>query len=284
MLAASARLCQGDAVEQAATPDPSRSSVIIGSSLALLIGMSITVLLHESSHAVAAALLGYVPTQLPFAVDTTPDLRPGDEAVAAITGPIFSLLSGLVAYAIDVARRPFVTRPFWRLVWLWTVFLSIQLGVSYFVVVAVLPAGDTAAAFGIWGVPGWGYAVATVLGVGAFFGNGWLFSRPLIAMTTSMKEKYAVAFWPWIAGTIGFGMLTTTYLLLTPDVPTSAVVAVVASVPGCAVFAPIAFMFGTERYGGARRLVLPQRPVAGLVLLGVIVGLNLILTRGWVWG
>lgn len=259
-------------------------SLVIGSTLALLVGASIMILLHETSHAVAGALLGYVPTQVPFAVGYAPEPPPDAEAIAAITGPIFSLLSGLVGFAVDVAVRPFRSQPFWRLAWLWTIFLSIQEAIGYFAVVGILPAGDTAVAFDAWGVPGWGYIVATMLGIGAMFANGWLFSRPLIAMTTSMKEKYALAFWPWIAGTVLFGLLMTLYVLLTPGVDEAAVIAVLAAVPGAAVFAPISFMFGTNRFEGAAPVELPKRPIPGLILLGVLVVVNLVLTRGRLWG
>lgn len=262
----------------------STGSLIVGSTLALMVGVSIMVLLHETSHAVAGVLLGYLPTQVPFAVGYTPEPPPDAEAIEAITGPIFSLVSGLIGLAIDVAVRPFSSRPFWRLVWLWTIFLSIEEAVGYFVIVGILSAGDTGVAFAAWGVPAWGYIVATVLGIGAMFANGWLFSRPIIAMTTSMKEKYALAFWPWIAGTVLFGLLTTLYVLLTPGVDEATVVAVLAAVPGAAVFAPISFMFGTNRFEGAAPVALPKRPVAGIVLLGVLVVVNLVLTRGWLWG
>lgn len=261
----------------------STGSLIVGSTLALLIGATIMILLHETSHSVAGALLGYLPTQVPFAVGYTPEPPPNAEAIAAFTGPIFSLVSGLVGFAIDVAVKPFRSCPFWRLVWLWTIFLSIQEAVGYFVIVGILPAGDTAVAFAAWGVPVWGYILATVLGIGAMFANGWLFSRPVIAMTTSMKERYALAFWPWIAGTIGFGVLMTLYVLITPGVDEAAVIAVLAAVPGVAVFAPISFMFGTNRFEGSAPIQL-KRPIAGVVVLVVLVVVNLVLTRGWLWG
>lgn len=241
------------------------------------------VLLHETSHAVAGALLGYVPTQVPFGVGLTPEPPPDAEAIAAITGPIFSLTSGLVGLAIDVAAQPFRSRPFWRLVWLWTIFLSIQAAVGYFVVVGILPAGDTATAFAAWGVPAWVYIVTTVLGIGAMFANGWLFSRPVIAMTTNMTEKYAIAFWPWITGTIGFAVLMTLYVLITPGVDEDAIITVLAAVPGAAVFAPISMMFGTNRFEATAPIEL-KRPIAGVVVLVALVVVNLVLTRGWIWG
>src|SRR5690349_18577029 len=98
-----------------------RSVLIRNGVVAFLTGAAIMVLLHESSHAVAGWLLGYRPTQLPFAVTFEPEPPARDVAVTAITGPLFSLVTGLLAVVVDCAVRPFSTRPYARLVWWWTV-------------------------------------------------------------------------------------------------------------------------------------------------------------------
>ncbi|GAA3630847.1 hypothetical protein GCM10022236_36700 [Microlunatus ginsengisoli] len=127
-----------------------RSTLVRSGVVAFVTGAAIMTLLHEGSHAVAGGLQGFRPTQLPFAVGYTPDPPPAAEARTAITGPLFSLVSGFVLYAVDRLVRPFRARPYWRLVWLWTVFASLQEGFGYFFIAGFVPAGDTAVALGIW--------------------------------------------------------------------------------------------------------------------------------------
>ncbi|MFT4234181.1 MAG: hypothetical protein QM607_04160 [Microbacterium sp.] len=263
--------------------ESSRKALIVGSTLALLIGASIMVLLHESSHAVADALLGCTPTQVPFAVDCTPELAPDDGAIVAITGPIFSLALGLIGFAVDRIAKPLRAHPFWCLVWLWTIFLSIEEGVGYFVIVGLVPAGDTAVAYAAWGAPVWVYIVSTSLGIAAMFGTGWLFSRPLIDLTTTMSERNDLSFWPWIAGTLGFGVLTTIYMLLTPGIDGGAIAAVLFGIPGMAVFAPISLMFGGKRFEAAAPIRMGG-VTGGIILLCVLIVVNVTLTRGRLWG
>ena len=49
------------------------------------------------------------------------------------------------------------------------------------------------------------------------------------------------------------------------------------------VYAPMSMMFRSGQVEAAEPLRLPRHPVAGYVLLGVLIVLNLVLTRGWLW-
>ena len=107
-------------------PTSPRRHLILGSSLGLVIGATIMILLHESAHAVSGALAGSRPTQLPFAVDDTPALPVDADIVTTLAGPVFSLVSGLFGNVIDWIAVPLRERPFWRMVWLWFVFVVIR--------------------------------------------------------------------------------------------------------------------------------------------------------------
>jgi hypothetical protein len=241
------------------------------------------ILLHESSHAVAGALLGYRPTQLPFAVDFSPTQTPSDAAVTAITGPLFSLVTGLIGVGIDRAANPLTGRPFWRLVWLWTVFASVQEGFGYFFIVGILPAGDTATAFAIWQAPTWAYYLGTAVGVAGLFLTARLFSTPVSELSSTITDKRAIAVWPWLYGTLVAVVLQAVYVLLSPAVGAGSVVAVIAGTVSVGVYAPLSMIFGRARCLASASPAVPRQPRAGYLVLGVLVAVNLILTRGWWW-
>ena len=180
-----------------------RTTLIRHGSAAFVTGATIMILLHETSHAVAGALLGYGVVQLPFAVSYEPDPAAADAALTAIAGPLFSIVSGFVLYAVDRIVRPFRQRPYWRLVWLWTVFASLQEGFGYFLIAGIAPAGDTARAFTLWGLPTWVFLAATAVGVGGLFLTARLFADPVIELSSSITDRRALSVWPWLYGTIG---------------------------------------------------------------------------------
>lgn len=260
-----------------------RATLIRLGVVAFVTGVTIMVLLHESSHAVAGALLGYHPTQLPFAVTYLPEPATADAAVTAITGPLFSLISGFALYGIDRAVRPFRQWSYWRLVWLWTVFASIEEGFGYFTIAGLAPAGDTAQAFALWGLPGWTYFAATAFGVGGLFLTARMFADPVVELSSSISDRRAISVWPWLYGTIAGVVLMGIYVLLSPGIGLGGVAAVMAGAIAVGVYAPMSMMFRKGQVLAGTSPRLPRHPVAGYVLLAGLIGLNLILTRGWIW-
>jgi len=248
--------------------------------LAFLTGVAINVFLHESSHSVAGALMGYRPTQVPFAVEYRPDPTTADQALGAITGPIFSVVSGLIGVLVDRLVRPFRHHPYLRLVWLWTVFCSLQEGVGYFCITAIIPAGDTGSAFNAWNLPVWAFMIATAAGIGGQFLAAYLFSEPMAKLTSTMQERRTIAFHTWIFGTIGAIVLTVIYLLLTPGIDIGSIIGVVAGTIACGVFAPMSMMFRTRRTEAERPFEIPRLPLGGVIAMILIIAFNLFLTRG----
>lgn len=259
----------------------SRGTLIRNGVVAFVTGATIMILLHESSHAVAGALLGYGPTQLPFAVGYTPEPPAGARAVTAITGPLFSLVSGFGLYAVDRVKRPFATRPYARLVWLWTVFASLQEGFGYFLIAGIAPAGDTAQAFTSWGLPPWTFFAATAVGVGGLFLTARLFADPVIELSSSITDRRALSVWPWLYGTVGLVLVMALYVIISPS--GGDVLTVLAGAVAVGVYAPMSMMFRSGQVEATAPPQLAKHPVAGYALLAALVVVNLVLTRGWLW-
>lgn len=259
-----------------------RRRIVLQATLAFVIGATIMVLVHESSHSAASALLGYRPVQLPFAVLQQPSPTPADLAIIAFTGPVTSLVLGLVGALLDGVLHPFSGRPFWRLVWLFAVFGSIQEGVGYFVI-SVVGAGDTGTAYGIWGVPDWVYYVSIGLGMAAVFGNGWLFAGSVKEISRNRYVQRALTVWPWVYGTIAFLILMAVYVLVSPGIGIDSVVAVMMGAVSVGVYSPISMMFSPHDDPDPRPSAILGRQSGGWVLLAVLVAINLFLTRGIWW-
>ncbi len=261
-----------------------RATLIRNGAVAFVTGATIMVLLHEGSHAVAGALLGYRPVQLPFAVEYVPEPPAGAAAVTAITGPLFSLVSGFLGVAVDRAVRPFRGRPYWRLVWLWTVFASIEEGVGYFMIAGIFSAGDTAQAFTLWGLPRWVLFASTAVGIGGLFLTARLFATPVAELSSSLDDRRAISVWPWVYGTVAGVVLVIVYILLSPSIGVDGLAAVVAGAIAVGVYAPMSMMFRKGQWLAEAPPVLPRHPVAGYVVLAVLIAFNLVLTTGLSWG
>ncbi len=262
----------------------SRKSIIVGSSVALVIGATLMILLHETAHAVTGMILGYAhPVQLPFAVDHGPDISDRDHIIALLAGPAFSLGSGVVGVVIDRIVTPFLTRPFWRMVWLWTIFTSIQEGLGYLQISGILQAGDTAQAFALLDAEPIAYILATTLGWICLPLTAWLFAIAIRPMSATLGDKRNLAVWPWMIGTGVLLVLMATYVLLSASFDPSVVMAVLAGALAVGVYAPMSMMFGTQRFGAERSPQMPLPATGGLILLVLLVVANLVLTRGWFW-
>ena len=260
-----------------------RGTLIRLGTVAFVTGATIMILLHEASHAVAGAALGYAVVQLPYAVSYQPEPAAADAALTAITGPVFSIVSGFALYAVDRIVHPFRQRPYWRLVWLWTVFASLQEGFGYFLIAGMAPAGDTAQAFTLWGLPTWAFFGATAVGIGGLFLTARLFADPVIELSSSVTDRRAISVWPWLFGTIGLVLLMALYVVVSPSIGMDHVVTVMGGAVAVGVYAPMSMMFRSGQVEAAEAPALPRHPAAGYGLLAALIVVNLILTRGWLW-
>lgn len=260
-----------------------RGQVILGSSLAFVIGATIMVFLHETVHAVAAAVQGYHPTQIPFAVSYHPQPSVMAHVIIALTAPAFSVVSGVIGIVIDYLCEPFRERPFWRMVWLWTVFASVQEGLGYLQITALFRAGDTAQALELLDAPPMAYIILTIIGWATLPLLAWIFATRIRGLASSESDKTALAVWPWMIGTSGLLVLTAIYVLLGPVREPDVIIAVLALPLGIGVYAPIPMMFATKRFGATSPPSMTWPPIGGLILFGALVAVNLAILPGWFW-
>ena len=238
------------------------------------------ILLHEGSHAVAGILQGAMAIQSPFSVDYDPSLGQSASVIASMTGPIFSLVTGLLAGLVN----PFARHPFWRMAWGWFAFLSAEEGFGYFTIAGIIKAGDTGTALSILDAPGWTYWACFVFGIAGLFLLAFRFAGVGVSVSVDVDRMRAFCVWPWIAGTVISTLLMLVYVLLTPGVPSDAVVAVLIGAASLGVFAPMSMMFRRRRPFATHVRPLPAIPVVGLIVIAVTVVINLLLTRTPHWG
>jgi len=262
---------------------PGRSPLVLGSALGLVLGASIMILLHETSHAVAGALQGYRPLQLPFAVDYTPEPTVPAHVRALLAGPVFSLVSGVLGLVVDRVARPFQGRPFWRMAWLWTVFASIQEGLGYLQVTALMPAGDTAQAFTLLGLPPAAFIAASIVGWALLPLTAWVFSVPMREMAATVADRQALATWGWLLGTGALCVLMGLYVLVSPISDPGVIIAVLAGAASIGIYAPMSMMFHSSAADAERAPRMPWPPRGGLLLLGALIGINAVLSLGVLW-
>lgn len=266
-----------DTVEQSARP----ASYTLSTTLAFVSAVTIVVALHELSHAVAGLALGYGNTLYPFGVTHHPDPSQGDAAIAALTGPVFSLVIGAIAMVWQPLRA---RRGYAHLLWLWVAWVSLMEGVGY-LLLTPFGIGDTGSTATSYDVPIWITAPVGALGV---LGTIWLairFAVPLLRHTDgSLAQMRSVAFYPWMIGTAGCLALAALYLVLAGDAfSADDMVGVLMGTFALGVWAPMALPFTTRarrrepQLPGSEPLQLARIPVAGVVLLVALVLVNLLL-------
>src|SRR2546421_12242750 len=139
---------------------------LVNSTVAFVGALFLSVTLHEFAHGLTALAFGVTPTVCaghePHAA-----LSPGREAVVALAGPLFSLLSGLI-----VLLAPRRGRGFWRLFMVWFGVLSVQGFFGYLITGPFLPYGDIGPACLLLHAAGVAYVGAFVVGRHGTFALG----------------------------------------------------------------------------------------------------------------
>lgn len=120
-------------------------------------------------------------------MDYDPPLGLTASVTASMTGPIFSLVTGLLAGLVN----PFAARPFWRMAWAWFAFLSAEEGFGYFTIAGIIKAGDTGSALNTLGAPGWTYWACFVFGIAGLFLLAFPFARVGVSVSTDVDRMRA---------------------------------------------------------------------------------------------
>jgi hypothetical protein len=130
----------------------------------------VMVLLHETSHAVAALLFGGRPVLRPSSVDA--DLSHDQGIVVALTGPFFSLVLGLALVALQRARPGLGGRRGLRLFLMWFTLFNVYEFVGYLMTAPFLRSGDIRSSLDAMGAPGWVSWLVFVVGVAGWVALG----------------------------------------------------------------------------------------------------------------
>lgn len=256
----------------------------IGSALAYLIGLSITLVLHETAHNVAGLVLGYQTRQVPFAVTFSPDPTTMDSVIQNLAGPLFSLVLGLVL----IQFRP-VRQGFWAMVWLWFSFTCAMEGISYFCLTP-LGVGDTGA---VAASLGWGLPISITLAALGVAGIVYLviaFARQIAPVTRDIGELRAVAFYGWLIAAPISAFLAVGWMALSGvQLGVGDTIAVIMANIALGVYGPMAISSAAKRQqrtgGEVSRPLSPMGSLtAGYLVLAALLVMNLALTRGLVLG
>ena len=158
--------------------------------VAYVVAQMLVIVLHESAHTVAGLLQGYQATQFTGEVRFAPDQTPTAHVITALAGPLFSLVSGLVAMHL----RPFRGRGFLQLLWVWFAFLSAEEGFGYLTIAPLVTDGDTGAALAELHAPVWVGWVCMAAGIAGLVFLARQFAVPIVrSPVTSTRPAPSVS-------------------------------------------------------------------------------------------
>lgn len=255
--------------DDSGTGRSSNPSILMNSVVALLLGTAITVLLHELAHWLAGTMLGSRSSLFAYGVTYDPELTGGPEAIAAMAGPVASLLIGSVMQVL----QPFRFRgDFAHLLWIWVACTSLMEAATYLVITPL--AGDTAVTVAALGWPAWVSWVAAAVGVAAMLGVAHQWAIHAVRLCAhDLTRLRCFSWYPWLIAVpvqIGLllGLLTLTRMQLSP----AEQLVIVTSGMAQTVFAPISMSFAARLEELEEPLLVKGVPwlgVAGLLALVV---------------
>jgi hypothetical protein len=247
------------------------------STVAFVVAQMIVILLHESAPTVTSLLQGYQATQFAGEVRFTPGQTPTALVVTALAGPVFSLVSGLVAMMF----RPFRGHGFGELLWAWIAFLSAQEGFGYLTIAPIITSGDTGVALSALRAPGWLGWLSCAIGLAGTVFLARRFAAVGVRFTRDLYEIRAFCFYAWLIATGVLVVLSTVQLAITPGTSIGAVVAIIAGSASLGIFAPIAMSFWQRVRVRKELLDLAPVPRAAIAAAVALALLNiLVLSRG----
>ena len=177
-------------------------SRVVNSAVAFALAVLVSITLHELSHAVTGLLQGGSPELFPFSVEQGGGRTEGEQIATALTGPVFSLLSGLLILAAPLSGAA----PFWRLAWLWLGVTSVQSTFGYLITGPFAADGDVGRVWDLTGTP----ALVAWLGFAAGWAGtaalGWYVARhfgALISDRDAMRSELPqLGVYGWLVGTV----------------------------------------------------------------------------------
>ncbi|PPF43182.1 hypothetical protein C5B85_14645 [Pseudoclavibacter sp. AY1F1] len=248
-------------------PKVRRRSLLVNSSVAFVLAGIIATTTHEVSHLVAGLIVGESGTLFATSVEFAGERSVSDQITTAATGPIFSLVSGLLL--IFVSRE--WGRGFGRLLWMWVGFMSAQIGFGYFLIAPFATVGDTGRVLALLEAPPIASWVSLALGMVGTLLLSALFARRVVAYSDGTDESMrAFGIFSWLIGT---GVLVVIYLPAAFRLPPEAVFISLLGVVAAGIFAPMFSFFYRLVHVEAEPLELrvPTAGIVGLVVAALIV-------------
>lgn len=254
-------------------------TLIVTTVVAAVLATGLMVLVHELVHLLTGLALGIGGTLYSYGVAHDAGATAVQTGIMAIAAPIFSLATGLV-----MARwRPFDARGgFVHLLWLLFAFASAMEGIGY-LVITPMGAGDTAVAVASFGWPWWTSLVLCGIGVGMQFWLAWLYAPHVGRVAGADRpRRLAFALWAWLIATVvNVGLVTLTVSTARMTLSDGEATAIVAASTALLVFSPMALIYGRRADAAEHRpLGLPRVPIAGLIAVVVLIGVNQALNFG----
>ncbi|MEO5950550.1 MAG: hypothetical protein ABIQ04_03820 [Candidatus Saccharimonadales bacterium] len=254
---------------------------LITSTLAFVLAGMLVITIHELSHLVMSLSLGVPAILFPNFVVQPDQTTSWQIILTAGTGPLFSLISGLLIIWLIKDWLKGSSKTFTKLLVLWFGFLSAEVGFGYFFIAPLVAGGDTGQVLSLLNASWFVYAIIFAAGVAGFL---LLLPRVLSARLSSFAHDkssfFQLSMFPWLIGT---GILLVIYTLSIAVTSISHIDApgliALMGVVTIGVFAPMADF--NKLHAGHNKNVVFNLPVAGIVMSSLI-GLFIIfiLSRG----
>jgi hypothetical protein len=174
---------------------------LINSTVAFVAALFLAITLHEFAHGLAALALGATPTVYAGHEHNAP-LSAVRELTIALSGPVFSLISGAVVLATTLWSRGFA-----RLFWTWFGVLSAQNFFAYLMTGPFVPSGDIGKVLRLASAPTAAYLMVFVVGAAGTVLLGRVLTARFLALADDTLDAAGraaqlrqLAFFAWICG------------------------------------------------------------------------------------
>lgn len=253
--------------------------LLTASTATFVLAAMLSVTLHECAHAVAGLVQGLGVTLSTNSVSYDGAPSEHQATLAAAAGPLWSLVLGLVLYAVGRDRGPGHV----RLLVLWVSLMSMANVAGYLLIAPFARAGDTGKVLDLLGAPAFVYVVSCALGVVGTLAVSRTLATQVVRYAHTPEEMRAMVIFPWLIGT---GLVVSLTLLQSPfqDLEPDQTFLVLLAAVAIGIFAPMfSFFYGSMtigdehlQLGSSRPWIVATAAVAVLLTaLAVVGGLHL---------